>query len=75
MDKLTFHNPEVEPILTSRFELIKIDVTQETRREKSIASIEEGLRSGAAVPAPELQDPARRVPKSVDSTAARTCRR
>jgi thiol:disulfide interchange protein DsbD len=27
MDKLTFHNPEVEPILTGRFELIKIDVT------------------------------------------------
>ncbi len=27
MDKLTFHNAEVEPILTGRFELIKIDVT------------------------------------------------
>jgi thiol:disulfide interchange protein DsbD len=27
MDKLTFHDPEVEPILTGRFELIKIDVT------------------------------------------------
>lgn len=30
MDKLTFHAPAVEPILNSRFELIKIDMTQET---------------------------------------------
>jgi len=30
MDKLTFHAPTVEPILNSRFELIKIDMTQET---------------------------------------------
>ena len=28
MDKLTFHEATVEPILNSRFELIKIDVTQ-----------------------------------------------
>jgi thiol:disulfide interchange protein DsbD len=28
MEKLTFHEPTVEPILNSRFELIKIDVTQ-----------------------------------------------
>lgn len=30
MDKLTFHAAAVEPILNSRFELIKIDMTQET---------------------------------------------
>jgi len=27
MDKLTFHDPSVEPLLSARFELIKIDVT------------------------------------------------
>jgi len=30
MDKLTFHAPSVEPLLSSRFELIKIDMTQES---------------------------------------------
>jgi thiol:disulfide interchange protein DsbD len=36
MEKLTFHDPEVEPILNSRFELIKIDVTQETDEKRAI---------------------------------------
>lgn len=36
MDKLTFHAPTVEPILNSRFELIKIDLTQETPEKLAI---------------------------------------
>ena len=36
MEKLTFHAPGVEPVLTSRFELIKIDVTQETPEKRAI---------------------------------------
>ncbi len=36
MDKLTFHDATVEPILTSRFELIKIDMTQETPEKQAI---------------------------------------
>jgi thiol:disulfide interchange protein DsbD len=36
MEKLTFHNEAIEPVLESRFELIKIDVTQETPEKNAI---------------------------------------
>ncbi|MCY0994665.1 thioredoxin family protein [Nannocystis sp. ILAH1] len=36
MEKLTFHHEEIEPVLESRFELIKIDVTQETPEKQTI---------------------------------------
>lgn len=36
MEKLTFHAPTVEPVLSRRFELIKIDVTQETPEKLAI---------------------------------------
>ena len=36
MEKLTFHDPAVEPILTGRFELIRVDVTQETDDKAAI---------------------------------------
>lgn len=36
MDKFTFHDAEVEPILTSRFALIRIDVTQESAEKNAI---------------------------------------
>jgi thiol:disulfide interchange protein len=36
MDKQTFHDATVEPILTSRFELIKIDMTNETPEKLAI---------------------------------------
>lgn len=36
MDKLTFHNAEVEPVITGKFELIRIDVTQETDEKNAI---------------------------------------
>ena len=42
IEKLTFHEPTVEPILNSRFELIKVDVTESNdeklRLQKSFAS-------------------------------------
>lgn len=36
MEKLTFHNEAIEPVLESRFELIKVDVTQETPEKNAI---------------------------------------
>ena len=36
MDKLTFHAPTVEPILDSRFALIKIDLTEDTAEKLAI---------------------------------------
>ncbi|MBL9100850.1 MAG: thioredoxin family protein [Myxococcales bacterium] len=36
MEKLTFHDPEVEPVLHSRFALIRVDVTQESPEKNAI---------------------------------------
>lgn len=36
MEKLTFHHDEVEPVLERRFELIKVDVTQESDEKNAI---------------------------------------
>ncbi len=36
MEKLTFHDPEVEPVLVSKFELIRVDVTQESPDKDAI---------------------------------------
>lgn len=36
MEKLTFHHADIEPVLESRFELIKVDVTQETDEKQAI---------------------------------------
>jgi thiol:disulfide interchange protein DsbD len=36
MEKLTFHNKEIEPVLERRFELIKIDVTQDSPEKNAI---------------------------------------
>lgn len=36
MEKLTFHDPAIEPVLVGRFELIKVDVTQESDEKQVI---------------------------------------
>ncbi len=36
IERFTFHDPQVEPILTARFDLIKIDVTQQTPEQERI---------------------------------------
>lgn len=36
MEKLTFHDEAIEPVLESRFELIKVDVTQESDEKNAI---------------------------------------
>jgi thiol:disulfide interchange protein DsbD len=76
MEVKTFHNPEVEPVITSKFELIRVDVTEETDEKNTIKKAFESqtlpsiviygsktrlsehfpaLRSGAAVPAPDVR--------------------
>ena len=52
MEKLTFHDPEVEPVLVSKFELIRVDVTQESPDKDAIkkAFVSETLPSVVIYP-------------------------